>query len=143
MPPETPTSTRATGPFCPLRAVSRLFGVGVLEFALGDLLQGHGQVVLRARLDERRRGVLEADALAELVVVVVDLASPLGSDDHERVARIDVLQQLIDAGMDHGGPWYLRPAAPVGRCPEARSWPGRRPRSRPRSRTRASGRAGA
>src|SRR2546430_11411727 len=38
----------------------------VLELALGDLLEGHGQVVLRARLDERRRRLVETDAFAEL-----------------------------------------------------------------------------
>src|ERR671936_2287480 len=96
MPPLTPTSTRATPAFC------LLFRVGVLELALGGFLEGHGQVVLGARFDEWRRGLLEADALPQLVVVVVDLASPLGRDDHERVARIDVVQQLIDAWMDHG-----------------------------------------
>src|SRR6266849_2146683 len=84
-----------------------LLAVGVLELALGDLLESHRQVVLRARLDERRRGVLEAHALTELVVVVVDLAGTLGGDDHERIARVDVLEQLIDAGMDHGSGWYL------------------------------------
>src|SRR5262249_49809204 len=79
-----------------------LLRVGVLELALGDFLEGHRQVVLRARLDERRRRLLEADAFAELVVVVVDLAGSLGSDDHECVTRIDVVEELIDAGMDHG-----------------------------------------
>src|SRR6059058_371831 len=73
----------------------------VAQLALGDLLQGHGQVVLRARLDERRRRLVER-ALAEHVVVVVDLARALGGDDHERVARVHVLEQLVDAGMDHG-----------------------------------------
>src|SRR6266702_4122894 len=109
-----PTSTRATTAFCPLTRDLRdlrLLGVGVLELALGDFLQGHGQIVLGARLDERRRWLLEADALPELMVVVVDLASPLGRDDHERVARVDVVQQLIDAWMDHGA------MVPVGRSP--------------------------
>src|SRR6266545_688537 len=45
--------------------------VAVLELALGDLLEGHGEVVLRTRLDQRRREVVEG-ALAELVVIVVD-----------------------------------------------------------------------
>src|SRR5262249_34877201 len=70
--------------------------------ALGDFLEGHRQVVLRAGFDQGRRGVLEADALAQLVVIVVDLASPFGSDDHQRVPGIDIVEQLIDAGMDHG-----------------------------------------
>src|SRR5262245_61946211 len=75
--------------------------VVVLELALGDLFQGHGQVVLRAGLDERRRVVVEG-ALSELVVVVVDLPSALRRDDHQRVAGVDTLEQLVDAGMDHG-----------------------------------------
>src|SRR2546423_15540708 len=73
----------------------------VAELALGDLLERHGEVVLRARLHERRREVVER-ALAELVVVVVDLARALGGDDDERVAGVDVVEQLVDAGMDHG-----------------------------------------
>src|ERR671931_2495194 len=73
----------------------------VPELALGDLLERHREVVLRARLHERRREVVEG-ALAQLVVIVVDLASPLGGDDHERVARVDVLEELIDTRMDHG-----------------------------------------
>ena len=55
---------------------------------------------LRARFDQRRREFVEG-ALAELMVVVVDLARALGSDDHERVARVHLLHQLVDAGMDH------------------------------------------
>src|SRR5919204_3619451 len=102
MPPVMPTSTRATCPFCPLsRALAALLlRVRVLELALGGLLEGHRQVVLRARLDERRRRLLEADSLPELVVVVVDLPSAFGRDDHERVARVDVVQQLVNAWMD-------------------------------------------
>src|SRR5688572_2872562 len=80
--------------------------VVVLDLALGDLFQGHGQVVLRARLDERRRGFLEAHALTQLVVVVVDLPCALGGDDDQRVARVDAtgvnVQQFVDARMDHG-----------------------------------------
>src|SRR5215208_440214 len=77
--------------------------VRVLELALGDFLERHGQVVLRARLDERRREVVEGP-LAELVVVVVDLSSPLGGDDDQRVARVDVVHELVDAWMNHGRP---------------------------------------
>src|SRR5689334_14953320 len=79
-----------------------LLRVLVLELALGDFLEGHGEVVLGAGLDERRRCLLEADPLTQLVVVVVDLARPFGRDDHKRVARVDVVQELIDAWMDHG-----------------------------------------
>src|SRR5918911_2604329 len=88
--------------------------VFVPQLALGDLLERHREVVLRARLHERRREVVER-ALAELMVVVVDLASPLRGDDHERVARVDVLEQLIDAWMDHGP--AMLPAA------DRSSWP--------------------
>src|SRR5437899_912217 len=51
------------------RAKALLLLVGVLELALGDFLEGHRQVVLGARLDERRRKVVEG-ALTQLVVVV-------------------------------------------------------------------------
>src|SRR5207244_6522056 len=47
-----------------------------------------------------RRELLER-ALAELVVVVVDLSGTLGGDDDERVAAVDVLEQLVDAWLDH------------------------------------------
>src|SRR5919204_923588 len=96
MPPVTPTRTRA------IRLLSTASGLAVRDgdLALGELLEGHRQVVLGAGLDERRREVVEG-ALAELVVVVVDLPGPLGRDDHQRVARVDVVQELIDAGMDH------------------------------------------
>src|SRR6266516_222539 len=72
----------------------------VLELALGDLFQGHRQVVLRARLHKRRRIVVERP-LTELVVVVVDLPGPLRRHDHEGIAGVDVLEQLIDAWMNH------------------------------------------
>src|SRR6266576_7207073 len=95
-----------------------LLRVLVLELALGDFLEGHGQVVLRAGFHQRRRGLVEADALAQLVVVVVDLAGPLGSDDHECVARIDVVEELIYAGTDHGrlmvpAVWSSRRTIPI------------------------------
>ena len=35
-------------------------------------------------------------------MVVVDLPSTLGGDDDQRVARVDVVQQLVDSRMDHG-----------------------------------------
>src|SRR5882757_8219380 len=82
-------------------AESLLLGVLVDDLALGDLFEGHRQVVLRARLDQRRRELIEC-ALAQLVVVVVDLPGALGRDDHQRVARVDLLHQFVDAGMNHG-----------------------------------------
>src|SRR5688500_8444897 len=118
MPPVTPSRIRAIRTLClpaahaderPLARPSRDTGRGalllrvlVLDLALADLLQGHGQVVLRARFDERRRGLFEAHALAELVVVVVDLPCALRGHDDERVARVHVVEQGVDAGMDHG-----------------------------------------
>src|SRR6266508_2529604 len=93
MPPVTPRSTRAM--------IGGLAFVRVLNLALGDLFEGHRQIVLGARFHERRRIVVER-ALAELMVVVVDLPRTLGGDDHQRVALVDVLEQLIDAWIDHG-----------------------------------------
>ena len=49
---------------------------------------------------ERRRVVVERP-LAEQVVVVVDLPGALRRHDHERVARVHVVQQVVDAGFDH------------------------------------------
>src|SRR5579862_9585689 len=72
----------------------------VRDLALGDLFEGERQVVLRARLD-KRRGELVEGALPELVVVVVDLSRALGGDDHQRVAGVDLVEELVDAGMDH------------------------------------------
>src|SRR5690348_5123571 len=76
-------------------------GVLVDDLALGSLFERHRQIVLGARLDQRRRKLVERP-LTELVVVVVDLARALGGDDHERIARVDLTEKLIDAGMNHG-----------------------------------------
>src|SRR5215208_1492766 len=81
-------------------ARSSLGPVLVANLALRNLFHGHRQVVLGARFDERWRKVV-VRALAQLVVIVVDLPRALGRDDHQRVARVDVLEQLIDAWMDH------------------------------------------
>src|SRR5512133_1404398 len=121
MPPVTPTSTRAMPQFCPFvqgrEARGGLLRVLVLELALGDLFEGHGQIVLRPGLHQRRGRLLEADPFAELVVIVVDLTSPLRRDDDERVARVDIVEELIDAGMDHG--LLMVPAA----CSSLRTMP--------------------
>src|SRR4051795_11883906 len=89
MPPETP------------RTISRgsvmrwSLALGVLEQTGVDLTHGHGERLLaRARLDERA-DVLEK-ALAELGVVVVDLACALGRVDDQRVLGAHRLQQLVD-----------------------------------------------
>src|ERR1039457_22791 len=98
MPPVTPSRTLIAG-MVPARGL--LLRVVVDDLALGDLFEGHRQVVLRARLDQRRRKLVERP-LAQLVVVVVDLPGALGRDDHQRVAGIDLLHQFVDAGMNHG-----------------------------------------
>src|SRR6478752_7011422 len=106
MPPVTPSRTRAMRGIVPAlrpraRAPYDLLDVVVGQHPLGDLLHGHREVVLRAGFHERRRIVVEG-AFAELVVVVVDLPGPLCGHDHERIARINVLKQVIDAGINHG-----------------------------------------
>src|SRR6478672_4094190 len=71
-----------------------------LEHALRGFLEGHGQIVLRAALDERRQVVAER-TLTELVVVVVDLPGALCRHDHKGVARVNVFQQVVEARLDH------------------------------------------
>src|SRR3954451_22845497 len=97
MPPLTPSRMRAmTAGWCRL-AVAAAAAVAVPDLAARDLLEGDRQVVLGARVDHRGRELLER-SLAEVVVVRVDLPRALGGDDHTRVRRVDVLQQLVDAG---------------------------------------------
>src|SRR5918994_1184052 len=97
MPPVTPRRTRAT--LTPEVALP----VGDENLALGDLCESHRQVVLGARLHERGREIVER-ALAELVVVVVDLPGPLGGRNHEAVAGMTgVREELIDSWIHHVG----------------------------------------
>src|SRR3990170_4118789 len=124
MPPETPSSTRrpvsAEDPLastCPTSAVRarslRLrrpagelvgddpFGTLRLDLALGDLLEGDGErLVLQAGLDQRRDEL--GPALAELVVVRVDLSRAPGGEDHQRVLGVHLGQQVVDLRVDHG-----------------------------------------
>src|SRR5215211_6878606 len=97
MPPVTPRR---------MRAISALsFGLPERDddLALGYLFEGHRQVVLRAGLHERGREVVER-ALAELVVVVVDLACALRRRDHEAIARLlGVVEELVDPWIHHVG----------------------------------------
>src|SRR4051812_49298765 len=92
MPPETPrTISRGS-------VTGASLALGVLEQPGVDLTHGHGERLLaRARLDERA-DVLEK-ALAELGVVVVDLACALGRVDDQRVLGAHRLQQLVDRGV--------------------------------------------
>src|SRR5207245_1058040 len=105
-------------------SVVQLLHVVVRKKAFGDFLHGHREVVLRAGLHERRRIVVEG-AFAELVVVVVDLPGPLRGHDHERIARINVLEQVVDAGIDHGRDMVpagtSRPRTSSASSPTARS----------------------
>src|SRR5450756_1505104 len=103
MPPVTPTSTvrspaGAVGVWpLTLRSVRGL----VLDLVVDDLLEGDGEEVGAARVDERRRERLDAHrVLAEAVVVAVDLSRALGGDHHQGVPRAaGVRQQLVDAGL--------------------------------------------
>src|SRR4051794_20695120 len=97
MPPLTPRSRRAT---CLLPA--RSLPVAVLQLPGRDLLEGDREVVLGPGVDHRRRELVEG-SLAEVVVVRVDLPRALGSDDHARVVRVDVVEQAVDARRDHWG----------------------------------------
>src|SRR5215218_6969450 len=76
----------------------------VLDLARGELFERDREVVLRAGLDHRRRELVER-ALAEVVVVRVDLPRALGGDDDAGVVRVDVRQQAIDAGRDQDRPF--------------------------------------
>src|SRR4051794_28490095 len=104
MPPETPSTICRAAPSdgpaavrsaSPDGPVKELLALGVLEQPGVDLTHGHRQRLLaRAGLDERA-DVLE-QALAELGVVVVDLAGTLGRVDDQGVLRAHRLEQLVD-----------------------------------------------
>src|ERR1700753_1979571 len=98
MPPVTPSRIRLMPEECLLL---RAGGVLVDDLALGGLLEGHRQVVLRARLDERRRELVERP-LTELVVVVVDLPRALGGDDHAGVERVHLVEQTGETRRNQG-----------------------------------------
>src|SRR3954469_15109745 len=74
--------------------------VVVLDLARGDFLERDRQVVLRTALDHRRRELVER-ALAQVVVVAVDLPRPLGGDQHGGVVGVDMLEERVDARVDH------------------------------------------
>src|SRR5207249_2695931 len=50
---------------------------------------------------DHRRGVLVERALAEVVVVGVDLARALGGDQDTRVVRVHAVQESVETGLDH------------------------------------------
>src|SRR5918998_3084433 len=74
--------------------------IAVIDLPARDLFEGDREVVLRPGVDHRRRELLEG-ALAEVVVVGVDLARALGGDGHAGVRGVDVLEQPVYAGGDH------------------------------------------
>src|SRR5687767_3212510 len=98
MPPLTPSRILATRRL----ALSWLDAVAVGDLALCDLFERNRQIVLGGSLDHRGRKLLE-HSLTERVVVVVDLPRTLGGDDHGRVMRVRVIEQLVDARMDQSG----------------------------------------
>src|ERR1700710_1226127 len=98
MPPLTPSRIRATIPSS--RGGRPLLAVVVLDLARGDFLERDREVVLRTALDHRRRELVEG-ALAKVVVVAVDLTRPLGRDQHGGVVGVDVLEERVDARVDH------------------------------------------
>src|SRR5690349_18824352 len=109
MPPATPSRTfgrRSRSVTARSAALGAVVALGVLEQAGLDLAHGDRQRLLaRARLDERA-DVLQ-QALAQLGVVVVDLAGPLGGVDHQRVLRADLAEQVVDRRVGDalgGGP---------------------------------------
>src|SRR3954453_2445785 len=74
--------------------------VAVRDLAGRDFLERDRQIVLRGRVDHRRRELLEG-ALTEIVVVRVDLTGALGGDDHARIRGVDMLEQAVYAGRNH------------------------------------------
>src|SRR6185312_3280721 len=90
--------------------------VVVLDLARGDFLEGDRQVVLRGGVDHRRRELVERP-LTEVVVVRVDLAGALGGHQHRGVIGIDVLEERVDAGVDHAGEGTSRRALARRRAP--------------------------
>ena len=72
----------------------------VLDLARRELLERDREVVAALGLDHRRR-VLLVGALAEGVVVAVELPRALRGDHDGRVVRVGVLEQLVDSWLDH------------------------------------------
>src|ERR1700710_1777070 len=109
------------------RAGARLGAVLVLELARGDLFERNREVVPVAGDIDHRRRVLTKAALAEAVVIAVDLTCPLGGDDYGRVVGVGVVEQLVNAWFDH-----LPRSLEVSPTRRARFPPARRRRGRDR-----------
>src|SRR5512136_1684017 len=103
MPPVTPTSTvrPASRAAWPPSLIARSLGALVLDLVVHDLLEGDGEEVRAARVDERGSELLYAHrVLTEAVVVAVDLARTLGGDHDQLVpGAVGVRQELVDAGL--------------------------------------------
>src|SRR2546421_2714666 len=99
MPPLTPSR---------IRAIARPFDAPALgavleaDLAGGELLEGDRDVVLAALGVDHRRRILAEVALAEVVVVAVDLASPLRRHHHGGLVGVGLREQSVYAWMDHG-----------------------------------------
>src|SRR5919201_3591202 len=114
IPPVTPSRTRRSpsGPATP-PGTPALLGLGGFQpleadLALGDLLEGDGERLGPQALHQGRDEL--PAAFAKLAVVGVDLAGPLGGQDHQRIPRVDLVQQLVDLGLDHvkaSSPWVV------------------------------------
>ena len=83
-------------------------------------LETQGALVVRDEVPGSVTVFVKAPTLAELLVVVVDLPSAFRRDDHQRVARVHVLEQLVNAGMDHAPECYLGRVTRRGPVPRAR-----------------------
>src|SRR4051794_30908023 len=79
-----------------------LGAVSDLDLVAREFLESDLQVVLRTRLDHRRRVLIER-TLAEVVVVRVDLAGALGGCEHYCVVRVvfSALEKGVQSGLDH------------------------------------------
>src|ERR1700709_1275132 len=81
----------------------RVAAVLAFELALGQLFQGHRQVVaLGVGLHHRGRVLAEA-TLTEVVEVAVDLPGTLRRHDDGGVMRVGVVKKLVYAWFDHCG----------------------------------------
>src|SRR5262249_13542214 len=110
IPPATPRITAGA----PATGELPLDGVGD-QGAGGGLAHGDGQRRFLAG-GPHPRPDMRQQALTELAVVGVDLAGPLGREDHQRVLGRTLLEQLIDRrvgdalriGDGHGGTLSVR-----------------------------------
>src|SRR6202035_5119991 len=97
-----------------------LWGRAVVGGAvLGDLLERDRQRLVRHRRHLGRDD--RADALAQAVVVRVDLARAHRAEGYERELRVDRVQQLLDRWVHQGGSLDRHGASSVGAARASRS----------------------